>query len=105
MILAECSKQYDEGEQLRLLVAEEWSAIGHFFHTLPRLCLLSDSHVAQLNKEPFEVALKSLDRRQLAHDVFQSFLGVDARPETTKLDLNSSPGRLWSGVNNKETLE
>ena len=51
-----------------------------------------DSHVAQLNKEPFEVALKSLDRRQLAHDVFQSFLGVDARPETTKLDLNSSPG-------------
>ena len=46
MIFAKCSKQYDEGEQLRLLVGEEWSAIGHFFHTLPRLCLLSDRHKA-----------------------------------------------------------
>ena len=55
-----------------------------------------DSHVAQLDKEPFEVALKSLDRRQLAHDVFQGFLGVDARPETTKLDLNSSPGNAMA---------
>ena len=55
-----------------------------------------DSHVAQLDEKPFEVALQPLGSRQLANNVFQSFLGVDARPETTKLDLNCSPGNAMA---------